>query len=78
MLQWCFTAKNKKKTWINVNIIGIGMKYLVKIVHNFLTYVWLSKFGNFSEKKEFSNLQNFREKVWKKVQKFKFGKKLRY
>jgi len=29
----------------------------------------------FQNKPEFLNSQNFREKVWKKVPKFKFGKK---
>jgi len=37
--------------------------------------VWVLKFGNFSEKREFSNSRNFCEKVQKKVRKFKFGKK---
>ena len=41
--------------------------------------VLLSKFGIFFWKKlEFSNSQNFRKKVWKKVRKFKFGEKLGY
>jgi len=31
----------------------------------------------FRKKTEFSNSQNFHEKVWKKVWKFKFGKKFR-
>jgi len=50
---------------------------------NFLNFSFLrvsEKFGCqsseiFWKKLEFSNSQNFREKVWKKVWKFKFGKK---
>jgi len=68
---------------LQVFCFEMGFKLRPCVRWNFLnfSFSWVSeKFGCqsskiFRKKTEFSNSQNFREKVWKKVRKFKFRKK---